>query len=192
MGGISQLFSLPHPLRILDSRPSHFHDDGIFEGGEREVSAILKWIKLDSLFKHHHETSEEWVFRFEPLGSGQRHQKSFDKILPFVQVRYLRKIKPDNLSSDESVGLSSASPAELIFLFEAIADNQVRMSELNSQLESSHFVKKILMYPPIEGGDMAIKFLLKENVWFRTYFTHRLSKQELRIELCPTELNSEQ
>ena len=71
-------------------------------------------------------------------------------------------------------------PAKFLFLFRSIEKNRLNPKKLQKLAKKSRFVKKIILYPPIEEGDMAMEFILKEDVLFEP---HQPLEKEGRLVL---------
>jgi len=62
-----------------------------------------------------------------------------------------------------------SKPAKFIFVFRSIQNNYLTHDKLAQLVKKSNWVQEIVVYPPIEKGDTAVEFVLKENVAFSPY-----------------------
>jgi len=152
----------PHSIPRDSAR--RFRTSGIFEGGT-DKQANLEGLRLAS-----HAGYERWVVDFSD------EHKTLGGIAPRFQLRY---VKADKIPlPDGSVFVRS--PARFVFVFRNIARNSLKNSRLKGLARKSRFVKEIILYPPIERGDMAMEFVLNDNVLFEP---HQPLEREGRLVL---------
>lgn len=135
----------PHIQRIPRKRQNAYFSSGVFEGGV-DQSADLARLRFAY---HRKEKYERWVVDFSKDRGKTRNTS------PRFQVRYVPK--------NEDNG------PRLILLFRKINKNEITRKRIEELIQKSRFVKAITMYPPIEGGDMAIDFALAQNVVFNPH-----------------------
>lgn len=143
-----------------------FRAEGLFEGGS-EAKANLEALRF---FEHKSQGYERWVVDFSDL------KKTVGAVAPRFQIQYLK--------SERGIGPEGTEvlrkPAKFIFIFRSIARNELSEPKLQALAKKSQHVEKILLYPPIEGGDMAMEFILKEDVEFQP---HQPLEKEGRLVL---------
>lgn len=144
----------PRPIPRTPSKL--FMKEGLFEGGTR-VSANLEGLRFS---KHRKEKTERWVFDF-----SSAETRVIGKQAPLFQIRYVGG-DTVNLPQGKDVLLS---PPRLIVTFRAIGQNYLTTDRLKALVRKSDLVKNIILYPPIEDGDMAIEFILKAPVPFEPH-----------------------
>jgi len=146
-GAVSSSMSIPR-------NASHrFLTDGIFDGG-KTVRANLEGLRFS---KHSDQGFERWVFDFSDATT-----KTLGSIAPQFQLRYKKAIK---LESDDGT-LNTVEPARIIISLKGISRNNVSRSNLVRLAKKSSLVKEIVIYPPIEDGDLAIEMLLNDSFGF--------------------------
>jgi len=153
---------VPHSMPRAPARS--YSTDALFEGG-KEVAANLEGVRLAG-----HPGYERWVIDFSD------HAKSVGAIAPRFQVRYE---KAETLPLPEG-GELLRKPARFVFIFRQIQKNLLKEDTVQNLVKKSRFVKEILLYPPIEKGDMAMEFVLKDNVRFTP---HQPTEREGRLVL---------
>jgi hypothetical protein len=143
-----------------------FKTDGLFEGGSDSARANLEDLRIAS-----HDGYERWVIDF-----SDEKKRTIDKVAPRFQIRYV--------PGDEVRGADGRpilqKPAKFIFTFRAIQHNFITREKLSHLVKKSQWVEEIVMYPPIEKGDTAIEFVLKQNVAFSP---HQPVEREGRLVL---------
>lgn len=159
-------FAAVTPSTIPRQTPKNFVDDAIFEGG-RDVAANLVDIRFG---EHRKQGFERWVIDFSDLAD------KLGAVAPKFQLRYE---KAETLPLPEGGDLQRR-PARFLFVLRQIQKNRLTEEKMKNVVKKSRFVKEILLYPPIEKGDMAIEFILKENVRFAP---HQPSEREGRLVL---------
>ncbi len=164
------VFSSPSPHSIQRVPSKQFATDALFEGG-KDISANLEGMRLAG-----HGDFERWVIDFSD-GKAQ-----VGNAAPRFQIRYE---KADTLPLPEGGDLVK-KPARFIFIFRQIQKSLVNEDLVSKLVRKSKFVKEILLYPPIEKGDMAMEFLLKDNVRFTP---HQPLEREGRLVLDLKRMN---
>jgi len=158
------LFAAQLPNTIPRVPAKQFTNDALFEGG-KEVAANLEGLRFAG-----HAGFERWVVDF-----SDNTQKP-GTIAPRFQIRYE---KAETLPLPEGGDLVR-KPARFIFVFRQIQKNLLSEDLVQRLARKSRFVKEILLYPPIEKGDMAMEFVLKDNV---RYSPHQPLEREGRLVL---------
>lgn len=155
---------VPH---IMPRNPSRsFTSDGLFEGGN-DLGANIEGVRFA---QHKAEGYERWVIDFSDA------QRNLGAAAPRYQLRYETSEK---LPLPEGGDLIKR-PARFLFVFRMIQKNNLVQERLKKLVKKSHFVKDIILYPPIERGDMALEFVLKDDVKFTP---HQPSIKEGRLVL---------
>jgi hypothetical protein len=152
---VSAFLSLPavaalQPLSIPRSS-SVFRADGLFEGGSHQKA------NLEKLRLAFHPGFERWVIDFSDVQT-----RTFDGVAPRFQLRYVHAQKYQANDGTEV----TRRPAKFIFVFRSIFRNFFNREKARQLAHKSRFVKDIVLYPPIEEGDMAMEFILKDDVLF--------------------------
>ncbi len=145
-----------------------FVEDGLYEGGSG------KRANLESLRLAEHNDDggyERWVIDFSDPATGK-----VGTIAPKFQIRYLKQER--NVYSEGKTYVKK--PAKFLFFFRNIAKNYLDQELVSKLAMKSQFVKKIILYPPIEQGDMAMEFILNDNIAFET---HQPIQKEGRLVL---------
>jgi len=154
-----------HPPSSIPRSPAQqFVTSGLFEGGS-DAGA-----NLERLRRADHPGFERWVVDFSDLA------ENMGGAAPRFQLRYE---KADKIELPEGGDLIR-KPARFPFLFRQIQKNRLDETKLNRLVKKSKFVKEIHLYPPIEKGDMAMEFVLSEDVEFTP---HQPLKGEGRLVL---------
>jgi hypothetical protein len=149
--GSSAVFAAIERQNIPRSPLKQFRTDGLFEGGS-EVRANLEDLRLAS-----HEGFERWVIDF-----SDEKKRTLDKVAPHFQIRYV----PGEAINGGDGKIVMERPAKFIFTFRSIQHCFITREKLTRLVKKSQWVQEIVMYPPIEKGDTAMEFVLKENVAF--------------------------
>ena len=131
-----------------------FRTEGLFEGGS-EVKANLEDLRIAD-----HNGYERWVVDFSDVA-----KRSLDKVAPKFQLRYV----PGETVNGADGAMVMRQSAKFILSFRAIQRNFIARDKLAALVKKSRWVQQIIVYPPIEKGDTAIEFVLKENVAFSPY-----------------------
>ena len=147
--------SAPVPHSIPRTPQQSFKSEGLFEGGENK-KANLEGLRLAG---HPKEGFERWVIDFSD------EKKEIGKIAPKFQLRYVKAEKIPLPTGGEII----RRPARFIFVFRQVQKNSIQQKQVKKLLKHSHYVKDIVLYPPIEDGDTAIEFVLKDNVLFEPF-----------------------
>ena len=134
------------PSPIARRSVSQFITEGIFQGGTAD-HADLQAVRFGA---HKQEGFERWVIDFSA-------DKQMGKAAPPFQVRYLKKDRSD------------VHEAKFVFLFRSIQRSFLNEIKLKKLAQKSHWVKEIIVYPQIEGGDMAMEWILAKNVRFEAF-----------------------
>lgn len=158
------LFASPLPNNIPRVPAKQYTNDALFEGG-KEVAANLEGLRFAG-----HGGFERWVVDFSD------NAQKVGAIAPRFQIRYE---KAETIPLPEG-GELVRKPARFIFVFRQIQKNLLSEDMVRKLARKSRFVKEILLYPPIEKGDMAMEFLLKDNVQFSP---HQPLEREGRLVL---------
>jgi hypothetical protein len=151
LGGAAVASMEPHG--IPRSASGSFRDSGLFEGG-KSTKANLEALRLAD---HRSQGFERWVIDF----SGEKGRK-LGEVAPKFQLEYVKARK--FLRDDGSEATSR--PARFVFTFRGIGRNFLTKSAVAKLSKKSLYVENIVIYPPIEGGDMAMEFILKDDVRF--------------------------
>ena len=155
----------PHSIPRASSQ--NFRAEGLFEGGSSS-RANLESLRLAS---HAREGFERWVIDF-----SDEQTRRVGLVAPRFQLRYVHGEKL-RLGDGREI---ERRPAKFIFVFRSI-DHCFLAQETAAKLaRKSQFVKNIILYPPIEKGDMAMEFILKDNVLFEP---HQPVEKEGRLVL---------
>lgn len=151
------LFASPHPIHnpIPRTPLSYLSGEATFSGGN-SVTANIENLRSSW---HEDKKFERWVFDFSDLATHQ-----IRKTAPEFQIRYSK------------IG----GTQKLIVEFKSIQSNRLQIAEIKKLLEKSKFVKDIVLYPPIEEGELAIEFVLKKPLKFSP---HQPSENEGRLVL---------
>lgn len=159
----------PHNTTRTIARTSNenFLKEGFFEGG-RNKRAVLESLRLAD---RPEAGFERWVIDFsDPV------TKKVGSFAPLFQLQYFPAEK--FIGNDGSTQTKKA--AKFLFLFRSITRNKVDEATVKKLAKKSRFVKDILLYPPIEEGDLAMEFVLKDNVLFEP---HQPVEKEGRLVL---------
>lgn len=155
------------PRTIARTPSENFVKEGFFEGG-RNKRAVLESLRVAD---HPDSGFERWVIDFsDPV------TKKLGTIAPAFQLQFFAAEK--FLGNDGTTQVKK--PAKFLFLFRSIARNRLEEQALKRLARKSRFVKDILLYPPIEEGDLAMEFVLKDNVLFEP---HQPVEREGRLVL---------
>ena len=154
------------PHAIPRNLAKQFSTDGLFEGGS-DAAANIESMRLA---QHGKQGFERWVIDFSDGA------KSVGLVAPRFQLRYERAEKIPLPEGGDLV----RKPARFIFVFRQIQKNLVNAERIQELLKKSRHVKDIILYPPIEKGDMAMEFVLKDNVAFTP---HQPLEREGRLVL---------
>lgn len=143
-----------------------FMSEGLFQGGTVNLTANLEAIR----FATHPPKTERWVFDFADPKTAEVGSKA-----PEFQIRYVK-------GTSVGAGLENVqiAPAKFIFTFRNIGQNKVETQAVARLLRKSKLVKDVVFYPAIEGGDIAVEFILKQNVLFEA---HQPLQKEGRLVL---------
>lgn len=139
----------PLAFAMVESLPiprvqSTFRTEGIFDGGSQS-KANLEAIRLGM---HHKEGYERWVIDFSDATTRKP-----GIVAPQFQIRLLSAIPQTN-------------EPRLVLALGSIASSFIKPTQTMNLLKKSGLVKDITIYPPIEGGDLSIEFVLKPGVRF--------------------------
>lgn len=135
---------------------SIFRTEGIFDGGS-ESKANLEAIRLGM---HPNEEYERWVIDFSDVTTRRP-----GIVAPPFQIRMLSQ----NPKMNEP---------RLVLALRSIATNFIQHPRTMNLLKKSRLVKDIIFYPPIEGGDVSIEFVLRPGVRFSP---HQPTEKEGRL-----------
>jgi hypothetical protein len=142
------------PTAIPKDSQGRFWKEGIFNGGT-EDRAVFSGIRLG---RHSKQGVERWVLDFSDPQKMGSHQKS-----PKFQIDY-QVTSFDSKAEKSDLGLSSNDKAyRIVVHLRGITRNLVESEKLKSLIEKSLFVQDIILYPPIEKGDMAMELILKSH-----------------------------
>lgn len=161
------LFAALEPVPIPRTSLKHFQSEGVFEGGKDTTASIVAL----RFSPHPKEGFERWVLDF-----GNEVGHAVGEIAPHFQVRYQKGAKIE-VSGASDISLT---PAKFILTFQKIKQNRLKKETLQKLVTKSRFVKEIVLFPPIEDGDTAVEFTLKDNVLFET---HQPKEKEGRLVL---------
>lgn len=163
LAGTAHAITRPSP--IPRTATHKFRSEGLFEGGSNSSANI------ESLRFSEQEGYERWIVDF-----SDNAKRELRKIAPHFQVRYLPGDKILT-STGETV---FAKPAKFILTFRAIRKNFLDRTALRETVKQSKIVKDIVVYPPIEQGDLAIELILHDDVVFEP---HQPIQKEGRLVL---------
>lgn len=160
-------FSATEPLPIPRIKANKFLSEGIFTGGSFK-SANLERIRFSP---HKKEGYERWVFDFSDAASRKN-----ESLAPRFLLRYIKasKIEPGDGTP------TTVIPAKFILSLQSVRQNYLEQTKIKRLLRKSAFVKDIIVYPPIEEGDLALEIVLKDSVAFEA---HQPKLQEGRLVL---------
>lgn len=130
-----------------------FTTDALYEGGTPGR------VELQSIrFGFHKKTQmERWVIDF-------RTDKGTASKAPVFQLRYEPE-KRALIGGMEGV----EKPARFVWQLQQISKNLLRNDELTRLTAKSRFIKNIVVYPFVEDGDMALEFVMSQNVKFEAH-----------------------
>lgn len=148
-------FASIHTAPIPRSPKTYLQNEASFNGGT-PIPANIENVRSSW---HADLGFERWVFDFSDVVS-----KQIGKAAPEFQIRYSQK---------------STTP-KIVLEFKSIRSNRLKMAEIKKLLEKSHFVKDVILYPPIEDGEVAIELILKKQLQFSP---HQPSQNEGRLVL---------
>jgi len=133
----------PHsiPRKVL----GQFRKEGAFEGG-RPIPAHLEKIRFAF---HRSGGYERWVLEF-----SDENRKS--SVAPKFLLRYLPP------SSE------NRSPRFILSL-RSIKQSFLKLDRIKRSLAKSQIIRDVIVYPPIEDGDMSLELILKEEVLFEPH-----------------------
>jgi hypothetical protein len=153
------------PSMTIPRDASHrYLTDGLFEGG-KPVRANLEALRF---FNHKQKGFERWVFDFSDVTT-----QTVGSVAPKFQVRYKKASKVKNQRQ-----LLTLEPARIIITLNGVVKNQISRSQLEKLAQRSSLVKEVIVYPPIEDGDIAVEMLLKDSYPF---YTHQPLNNEGRL-----------
>jgi hypothetical protein len=152
----SLAFALNEPHHIPRSPSNTYRSEGLFEGGT-DRPANLESLRVA---EHGKEGFERWVIDFSDEARRQIGSEA-----PRFQLHYYHGEK-FRLADGRQV---EKKPAKFIFVFRSIGRNFLGRSTVEKLARHSRFVRNIVLYPPIEKGDMAMEFILKDNVLFEPH-----------------------
>lgn len=161
------LFASLEPKPIPRTPIKHFQNEGIFEGGSK-LPANVEGIRFSS---HKKEGYERWVLDFSDEAT-----RSLGKVAPQFQLRYQKATKVEVPGGTDI----SLTPPKFIFALQGVKQNYLKKETLQRIAHKSRFVKEIILFPAIENGDVAIEFVLKDNVLFEP---HQPREKEGRLVL---------
>jgi len=153
---------------IARSSSGNFVTEGAFEGGKEGTRANLESIRVAD---HPKEGFERWVIDFSDATTRTK-----GKTAPRFQVRYQ---KADRIKLAHG-GSYVRKPAKFLVFFRSINKNNLTQQKVRSLVPQSLYVKDIVLYPPIEKGDMALEFVLRDDVKFEA---HQPIEREGRLVL---------
>jgi len=160
----------PRPIPRTSSKI--FVKTGVFEGGTSHP-ANIESLRFS---RNPKDQSERWVLDFS---DGQT--RNLQEMAPRFQVRYSNADRVDLPEGDTLL----LAPPRIIISLSSIKGNYLNRGQIRNFLEKSKLVKEITVYPPIEGGDTAVEFVLKKPVLFEP---HQPVQKEGRLvlDLKPT------
>lgn len=146
------------PLAALASQPAsssmqgiprvttnHFVREGLYEGGE-PVKATVEALR----FAPHSGGIERWVVDF-----ADANGKEIGKVAPRFRLRY----EPE----------AAGKKPRFVFNFRSIQAVHMTREQLASLTRKSRFVKEVVLYPPVEEGDVSLELVLRSGVRFETH-----------------------
>jgi len=157
-------FAANPPIAIPRSSLKAYRSEGLFEGGKGQRA------NLESLRFAKHPGFERWVVDFS---DSKGHVAAS---APQFQLQFIKSEKTLGLDGEST----TRKPAKFIFLFRSIEKNFLDTRKLKALTGKSKHVKEIIVYPPIEQGDMAMEFVLKDDVLFEA---HQPVEREGRLVL---------
>ncbi len=156
------------PNTPIPRAPSkEFLAGGLFEGGKM-VPSNIEALRFSA---HPKEGFERWVLDFSEPKSLR-----IGEVAPRFQLRYVKADKINEDGAQEMV----LEPPRFIFMLRKIEKNFLKPEKLKRLVAKSRFVQNVVLYPPVEEGDTAIEFILKDNVLFQA---HQPAHNEGRIVL---------
>lgn len=144
-----------------------FVHEGLFQGGT-DTRANLESLRVA---EHKKEGMERWVLDF-----SDTVKRKLGLVAPRFQLQYFKADRVTLASGREHV----RKPAKFLILLRSINKNFVTPAKAKQLVQKSQYVKEIQLHPPIEEGDMAIEFILKEDVEFEA---HQPIEREGRLVL---------
>jgi hypothetical protein len=163
----------PHAI----PRESHhrYFTEGLFEGGS-DLRANLEGLRFSS---HPREGFERWVFDFSDAG-----RRTDVKAAPRFRLRY---VPGERISLPDGRKIQS-HPARFVLSLRGIDRCTLSDRMVDRLAEKSHFVERVVLYPPIEEGDRVVEFVLREDVLFEPFQPARLEGRlvlDLRKAIYP-------
>jgi hypothetical protein len=136
-------------------RPTgEYRTQGFFQAGTPGPKNI------DSVSTRDFGAAERWTIDFSEPGK----QRSLSSV-PELQVQY---IEEEQVLSDSGEMVVAKEP-KFILKLRSIRKNALNRDRLAELARKSRHVKKVILYPEIEGGDTALEFILKANTPFRPF-----------------------
>lgn len=124
---------------------NHFVREGLYEGGE-PVKATVEALR----FAPHAGGIERWVVDF-----ADANGKEIGRVAPRFRLRY----EPAD----------SGKKARFVFNFRSIQAVHMTREQLAGLTRKSRFVKEVVLYPPVEEGDVSLELVLRSGVRFETH-----------------------
>ncbi|MBM4317207.1 MAG: hypothetical protein FJ116_06975 [Deltaproteobacteria bacterium] len=162
--GGNLMASVAPSMTIPRDASRRYLTDGVFEGG-KPIKANLEALRF---FNHKQKGFERWVFDFSDATT-----QTVGSVAPKFQVRYQKASKVENQGQ-----LLTLEPARIIISIKGVIKNQISRSQLEKLPQRSTLVKEVIVYPPIDEGDIAIEMLLKDSYPF---YTHQPLNNEGRL-----------
>jgi hypothetical protein len=170
---LAAVFVTAFGYAALDTRPiprtagPNFLKEGLFEGG-KDARARLQNLRY---YDHSEQGFERWVFDFAD-SAGQQ----VNAVAPRFQMVYQEAEKMQLPNGKMFV----KRPAKVRFIFRAISKNGLTPEKVQALADKSAIVDEIHLYPPIEQGDMALEFVLRDDALFQP---HQPLEKEGRLVL---------
>jgi hypothetical protein len=159
--GLALCFSLVtqasvEPHRVPRGATQTYRKDGLFEGGRDNAKANLEDIRMS---EPNDGRSERWIIDFS------NPKRIWGSVAPKFQLSYSAS---DRMELPEGKTLIRQQ-AKFTLLLQAIQHSFVSKEQLQDAIHKSRYVKNVIVYPPVENGDMAVEIILREDVLFEPY-----------------------
>lgn len=155
------------PSPIPRSPSKRFQAQGLYEGGA-DTRASLAAMRVA---QHAREGFERWVIDF----SDERTHE-VGHLAPKFQIEYQ---PADKWTKDDGTDVVRRA-ARFVLRFRQIAKNHLTRAELAALSKKSRYVADVVLYPPVEGGDLALELVLRRDVRFEA---HQPMEREGRLVL---------
>jgi hypothetical protein len=160
-------FASLDPRSVPRSALQTFRKEGLFEGGRFNSKANVEDIRLSD---PNHDGFERWIIDFSDL------KRVWGSVAPKFQLRYS---PADRVELPEGKTLIKKQ-AMFSLLLQGIQKNFITDDQIHEALQKSKYVKKVVVYPQVEHGDMAMEMILRDDVIFKP---HQPMEREGRLVL---------